>query len=147
MIENCIPSEIPWLSLEGVTDKCKVISVYDADTVTIAVPLNNKLYKVRCRLLGIDSAEKRTKNLEEKKFANEATDWLRSQIDNKIIWVKCGKWDKYGGRMLGTLYMTEKDMKIDCSINNLIVEKGYAYKYDGKKKQKFEEWFNKSLML
>jgi endonuclease YncB( thermonuclease family) len=143
MFDNCIPNEIPWLSLEGVVGQCKVISVYDADTVTIAVPLNEKLYKVRCRLLGIDSAEKRTKNIEEKKVANEATEWLRSQINNQIIWVKCGKWDKYGGRVLGTLYMTEKDMNDNSSVNMMIVDKGYAYKYDGKKKQKFEEWFNK----
>ena len=146
MFEDCVPNKIPWLSLDGITCKCKVISVYDADTVTVILPLNDKLYKVKCRLFGIDSAEKRTKNLEEKKVALESTEWLRSQINDQVIWIKCGKWGKYGGRMIGTLYMTEEDMKNDKSVNMKIVEKGYAYKYNGKKKQKFEEWFNKSLV-
>lgn len=145
MFDNCIPNNIPWLTLDGIKCQCKVVSVYDADTVTIIVPLNDKLYKVKCRLLGIDSAEKRTKNIEEKKIAYKATEWLRSYINDRVIWIKCGKWGKYGGRILGTLYMSEEDMKNDKSINMTIVEKGYAYKYDGKKKQKFEEWFNKSL--
>ena len=91
-------TDVPWLTLDGITCQCKVVDVYDADTVTIVLPLTEKLYKVKCRLLGIDSAEKRTKNLDEKKFALEATDWLSNLINDKVIWVKCGKWGKYGGR-------------------------------------------------
>jgi len=140
-------TNIPWLTLDGITSKCKVVSVYDADTVTVIVPLNDKMYMVKCRLLGIDSAEKRTKNLDEKKVSLEATEWLSNLIKGKVIWIKCGDWGKYGGRMLGTLYMTKDDMDINQSINDEIINKGYAYKYDGKKKKKFEEWFinNKSL--
>jgi len=133
-------SEVSWFSLDGTACQCKVIDVYDADKVTIMLEFSGELYKVKCRLLGIDSAEKRTKNLEEKTVALEATKWLSELINNKVIWVK---WGKYGGRMLGTLYMTEKDMKNGVSINNMVVEKGYAYFYDGKKKKKFEEWFTK----
>ena len=67
---------------------------------------------------------------------------LRMEKD-KTIWISCGKWGKYGGRMLGTLYMTEDDMKKgeSQSINMMVVNEGYAYKYSGKKKKKFEEWY------
>lgn len=133
-----------WLSLEGIFCECKVVSVYDADTVTIALQWNNDIYKVKCRLLGIDSAEKRTKNKDEKKVALDATKWLQDLILNKIIWVKCGKWGKYGGRMLGELYLDKKDINNDNSINNLIVQNGFAYYYDGKKKKEFSEWYKKN---
>jgi micrococcal nuclease len=93
--------------------------------------------------MGIDSAEKRTKNLEEKAVSLEAVAWLSKLIKNKVIWVRCGKWGKYGGRMLGTLYMSEEDLAQDSSINARIVEKGFAYVYNGKKKKKFEEWYKK----
>lgn len=139
MFENT--ENVPWLTLDGVTCQCKIVDVYDADTVTLIVPFNGKLYKVKCRLLGIDSAEKRTKNMDEKKVSLEATQWLSEMIKDKVIWVKCCDWGKYGGRMLGTLYMSKEDLDADRSINSMIVEKGYAYVYDGKKKKKFEEWY------
>lgn len=141
MFEDCTLENTPWLSLNGIICQCKVIDVYDADTVTIVLNWNSSMYKVKCRLFGIDSAEKRTKNKEEKALSLEATEWLKSVIYNKVIWVKCGKWGKYGGRMLGVLYLSEEDLKNDKSINYSIVEKGYAYKYDGKKKKKFADWY------
>ena len=146
MFENCTGDNVPWLSLNGITCQCKVVDVYDADTVTIVLPFNNELYRVKCRLLGIDITEKRTKNLDEKKVALEATEWLSVLIKDKVIWVKCGNWGKYGGRMLGTLYMSEDEMEQDRSINLQIVDKGFAYAYDGKKKRKFEDWYNKKIL-
>lgn len=143
MFSDCCNDNTPWLSLKGIQSKCKVIDVYDADTITIIIPFNDKLYKVKCRLLGIDSAEKRTKNKDEKKVSLEATEWLSNLIKDKEIWVKCGDWGKYGGRMLGTIYMDYKDIEKDNSINNRIVEEGYAYKYNGKRKRLFEEWYKK----
>jgi endonuclease YncB( thermonuclease family) len=137
-----IPDNIPWFSLNGITCECKVISVYDADTVTIVLPFSDKFYKVKCRLYGIDSAEKRTKNKDEKKVALESTKWLSDLIKDKIIWVKCGKWGKYGGRMIGELFMSKEDIELNVSINEMIIKKGYAYKYNGKKKIKFDKWFN-----
>jgi endonuclease YncB( thermonuclease family) len=131
----------PWLSPIGIKCKCKVVDVYDGDTVTIVLPFTKDLYKVKCRLLGIDSAEKRTTNLKEKKVALEATEWLTNLIYDKVIWVDCGTWGKYGGRMLGSLYMTKEDMDNDISVNNKIIEMGYAYKYDGKKRKNFEDWY------
>lgn len=143
-LAKCTDENTKWLSLEGIVCECKVVSVYDADTVTIALQWNNNIYKVKCRLFGIDSAEKRTKNQDEKKVALDATKWLQNLILNKIIWVKCGKWGKYGGRMLGELYLDKKNIKDNASINDLIVKNGFAYYYDGKKKKEFSEWYNKN---
>ena len=43
--------------------------------------------------------------------------------------------DKYG-RVLGTIYLKEGDEK---SINQLLIDKGYAYAYFGKTKKKFKD--------
>ena len=144
ILSQCTDQNTKWLSLEGLFCECKVISVYDADTVTIALYWNNQFYKVKCRLFGIDSAEKRTKNPDEKKVALNATKWIQNLILDKIIWVKCGKWGKYGGRMLGELYLDKNDFNTGNSINNLIVQNGFAYYYDGKKKKQFSEWYNQN---
>jgi endonuclease YncB( thermonuclease family) len=143
MLEDCTLENTPFLSLEGLICECKVLSVYDADTITVAVKWKEDFYKVKCRLAGIDSAEKRTKNSDEKKVALEATKWVESILKNKTIWIKCGSWGKYGGRMIGTLFLSKQDLDNDKSFNQKIIEKGYAYIYSGKKKKKFEDWYVK----
>ena len=143
---------IPWLNLVG-ERKCKIVGVYDADTVTISVPYRGSLAQVKCRLYGIDSAERRTKNADEKKVAYEATEWLDKLINGKVLYIRCGNWGKWGGRMIGSLYFTQEDMKNDpdtlmgeggTSINKMVIDNGYAYEYYGQKKRKFEDWFSKN---
>ena len=140
-LEECDSSNTPWLTLEGIETQCKIIEVYDADTVTVVIPFNGKKYKMKCRLIGIDTAEKRTKNLEEKKIGLLGQKWLSDKIKDTILWIKCSDWDKYG-RLLGTLYLTKSDLDNDLSLNSILVSHGFGYFYDGKKKKKFEEWFN-----
>ena len=48
--------------------------------------------------------------------------------------------------MLAVLYLSEEDLKNSKSINDSIVEKGYAYKYDGKKKRKFADWYKNNVV-
>ena len=126
--------------------KAKVVSVYDGDTVTLIIPYYDTFKKIKCRLLNIDTAEKRTKNLEEKKFAIETTEYMKSLILNKVIWVRCSKFDKYG-RTLGSLYLTKDDLDTDNSLNMRLIDEGYAYLYNkttGLKKQEFSKWqFNR----
>ena len=52
------------LSFEGETIECKVVKVYDGDTITVVFPLKYKvkgipilgqMYKWNCRLIGIDT--------------------------------------------------------------------------------------------
>lgn len=130
--------DVPWFNLDGQEFKCKVIDVYDGDTVTIMFLFEGKPYKTKCRLLGIDTAEiRRSENDLEKEFALKTRDHMRDLVLNKIKYVKCGPNDKFG-RLLVTIY---DDNDSSCSINDQLVESGYAYKYDGKcKKKVFSEW-------
>ena len=52
---------------------------------------------------------------------------------NQLVYIKCGEFDKYG-RLLGTLFINKEDEK---SINQLMIDEGYGYEYDGGTKKKF----------
>ena len=130
----------PWFNLDGYQGPCRVIDVYDGDTITIAILFCDKIFKTKCRLAGIDAAEIRTKNLEEKKHGLDGKEYLQTLIANKFIWCRIGKNDKYG-RPLGVLYLTEHDFNLkQNNINDDLVAKNFAYSYDGTKKTLFEDW-------
>ena len=67
-------------SFKGQKIKCKVVSVYDGDTMKVVFPLNNKMYKWNCRLLGIDTPELRTKDKHEKDLAKIAKENLMKLV-------------------------------------------------------------------
>ena len=108
--------------------------VVDGDTVDISIDLGFSLTKKeRVRLAGIDTPESRTKDLAEKKMGYQAKDFLEMHLmEAKRLTVKTEKDGKYG-RMLGWLYKTEED---EMSINELMVNRGYAWSYDGGTKEK-----------
>ena len=122
----------PWLSFENQFVHCKVIQVYDGDSITVILPFESlsSYYKVKCRLYGIYTPEIRTRDLEEKTLGFSARDYLREQVLDKIVWIKCGKWDKYG-RLLITIY---QELGSEISLNEQLVELGYAEEYFGGKR-------------
>ena len=111
----------------------EITKVIDGDTVDVVIDLGFDLSKKeRVRLAGIDTPESRTRNAEEKVFGLEAKAYLKTRLEGceKLI-VKTEKDGKYG-RMLGWFYSYEEE----TSINIEMVEKGYAWEYDGGKKEK-----------
>ena len=103
--------------------------VVDGDTIDISIDLGFSLTKKeRVRLAGIDTPEKRTKNPKEKEMGYQATEFLEMHlIEATRLTVKTEKDGKYG-RMLGWLYKTDEDT---TSINQIMIDKGYAWAYDG----------------
>lgn len=134
----------PLFSVKG-RIRAKVVYVYDGDTIHVVFPMYDlKGKKVcrrwKCRLTGIDTPEIRTKNPEENKFAIQVRDILHSKIHGKMIWMDCVGFDKYG-RLLITIptlglgkEWTVKREKYS-TVNEWLIAKGYAYVYDGGKKQ------------
>ena len=108
--------------------------VVDGDTVDISIDLGFDLTKKeRVRLAGIDTPEPRTKDTKEKELGYEAKEFLEIHLMKASkLTVKTEKDGKYG-RMLGWLYKTEED---EVSINELMIDKGYAWAYDGGTKEK-----------
>ena len=122
----------------------KIVKVLDGDTIDVLIDLGFDLYKKeRVRIAGVDTPEKRTRNLEEKKLGLDATAWLKDKLegaidgdDDLIIRTELvGGVGKYG-RLLGWLYIGDATV----SLNEQMIDEGYAWPYDGGTKQKdFEE--------
>ena len=118
--------------------------VLDGDTIDVTIDLGFDLYKKeRVRIAGVDTPEKRTRNLEEKALGIDATNWLKEKLDGAIdgndeLSIRTelvGGVGKYG-RLLGWLYIGDGDV----SLNEQMIDEGYAWEYDGGTKQKdFEE--------
>ena len=118
--------------------------VVDGDTIDVTIDLGFDLYKKeRVRVAGIDTPEKRTRDLEEKALGIDATNYLKKKLEDTIagddeLTIRTelkGGMGKYG-RLLGWLYIGEDDV----SINEQMIDEGYAWSYDGgTKKKDFEE--------
>jgi len=118
--------------------------VLDGDTIDVTIDLGFDLYKKeRVRVAGVDTPEKRTRDLEEKVLGIDATNWLKDHLDGAIngdddLIIRTeldGGVGKYG-RLLGWLYIGTEEV----SLNEQMIEEGYAWSYDGGTKQKnFEE--------
>ena len=108
--------------------------VVDGDTIDIIIDLGFDLTKKeRVRLAGIDTPEKRTKDPREKEMGYQATEFLEMHLmEAKKLTVRTEKDGKFG-RMLGWLYKSDEDT---MSINQIMIDKGYAWAYDGGTKEK-----------
>ena len=113
----------------------KVVKAYDGDTCTVEVDLGFKLTaRVKVRMLGIDTPEIRTKDLEEKKKGHESKDYFRLRVLDKKVIIHTQKKGKFG-RWLWTIWVfPEKDQPLGESVNDEMVRLGYAKSYDGGKR-------------
>jgi len=122
----------------------EINKVLDGDTIDVTIDLGFDLYKKeRVRIAGVDTPEKRTRDLEEKALGIDATNWLKEKLNETIkgddeLTIRTelvGGTGKYG-RLLGWLYVGESTI----SLNEQMITEGYAWEYDGGTKQKnFEE--------
>ena len=122
----------------------KINKVVDGDTIDVTIDLGfDLLKKERVRIAGVDTPEKRTRNLEEKALGIDATEWLKTKLNDTIkgddeLLIRTelvGGVGKYG-RLLGWLYIGESNV----SLNEQMRSQGYAWEYDGgTKKKDFEE--------
>jgi micrococcal nuclease len=114
----------------------QVLKVVDGDTIDVDIDLGFSIsYSQRLRLAGIDTPESRTTDKFEKTLGLESKEYLKSKLkDSKDIVVKTEKPDsseKYG-RILGWVYVNG-DTK---SLNEQMIEDGYAWGYMGETKVK-----------
>ena len=122
----------------------KINKVVDGDTIDVTIDLGFDLAKKeRVRIAGIDTPEKRTRDLEEKALGLDATAWMKKHLEETIkgedeLTIRTelkGGMGKYG-RLLGWLYVGESEV----SLNEQMITEGYAWEYDGgTKKKDFEE--------
>jgi micrococcal nuclease len=114
----------------------EVKNVVDGDTIDVVLDLGfNILYAQRVRLAGIDTPESRTTDLAEKALGIEAKEYLKKKLAGaKTVVIRTEKLDsseKYG-RILGWVYLDGSGE----SVNNQMIEDGYAWGYLGDTKIK-----------
>ena len=115
---------------------CKLDRVVDGDTCDAMIDLGfNTWVKNRIRFMGVDAWESRTRDLDEKKKGLAAKaftkDLLENSDDGKFSIISYGT-GKYG-RVLGELFVKGHEK----SVNQLLLENGHAYEYEGGKKKVF----------
>jgi len=144
----------PEFSFKGREFLAKVLDVYDGDTVTITVKVDETYFRMNCRLDGIDTPELKSHDEEEKRAAKMARKYLIDLIlesdtpleitreetrklcgeGNKILLIKCRDFDKYG-RLLVELWNSS------FCLNRRMIESGFAGKYDGGTKSEWKSYF------
>lgn len=140
-LSKCTNELTPYYKFDNMKFYCKVIDVYDGDTITIAIKLHKKIFKYKVRMYGYDSPEMKPRrsnvNRDEIiKEAKKAKEVISELILNKIVVIKIEKntWDKYG-RLLGTIYskiipgITMKAYNLN--VNEYMIKKELGYKYYG----------------
>ncbi len=122
----------------------KVENVVDGDTIDVLIDLGfDILFQSRVRLAGIDTPESRTKDLKEKALGLESKEYLKKHFkDAKSVVIKTEKMDsseKYG-RILGWVYVDGNTV----SLNDMMINDGYAWGYLGDTKVKDFEALKKA---
>jgi micrococcal nuclease len=122
----------------------EVKNVVDGDTIDVVIDLGfDILFASRVRLAGIDTPESRTTDKTEKALGLEAKEYLKKQLkDAKSVVIRTEKMDsseKYG-RILGWVYVNGESE----SVNNKMINDGYAWGYLGETKIKDFEVLKKA---
>jgi endonuclease YncB( thermonuclease family) len=136
-LANVNAKHINSVPYKGVKVKCIVCNVHDGDTCTIVFRFGKEFMKLNVRLQGLDAPELNAPDL-EKEAGIAVRDELTRKLSHKRYWyVVMSKWDKYGGRVVGTILD-----KNDVSINQWLLDQQYVKPYDGGKKS---TWTNAEL--
>jgi len=114
----------------------QILKVVDGDTIDASIDLGFDIsLEKRIRLAAVDTPESRTADANEKKYGLQSKEWLKHKIENaKNILIKTelpDSTEKYG-RIIGHLFINDQE----TSLNNQMINEGYAWTYDGGTKKK-----------
>ena len=143
----------PLHTLKGWKGKCRIVDIYDGDSLQVVLDDRGIAVKANVRISGIDTCELRSKSTDGLRLAHEARVRLISLVTGKPIEdftdmsrkefrkildlqsytcnVVCGIDDKYG-RTLAKLYLDNQEK----SIGNILIDEGMAVEYNGGTKMK-----------
>ena len=134
-----------------------LVRVLDGDTIDCYIDLGfNIKIKKRVRYMGIDTWESRTRDLAEKEKGLAAKARNKELLESGVFKLKSFGTGKFG-RVLGEVFVSpdyvgehiiecinsvdnDIDLSIDgwVSVNDILIEEGHAYDYDGGKKKDFK---------
>ena len=117
--------------------KITVLRLIDGDTLDALIDIGFSTHvKKRIRLMGIDTPESRTRDLEEKARGLASKAHLKEMLKRNKgnITLKSHGVGKFG-RCLGELFVPE----YNCSVNEQMISDGHAIEYFGGNKELAKE--------
>ena len=133
------------------TYKCTVTKIIDGDTIDVDIHLGFDvvLTKQRIRLMGIDTPESRTRNLEEKARGLISKQYMidKCPVGSKIT-LKSLDRGKFG-RILGEIWEADVDSMTVEPLNKRMITDGFAVEYYGGSKDNLEAQHmkNKEILI
>ena len=127
--------DAPFFTLNGMETEAEIVKVYDGDTVHALMEVFGTMYRWKCRIMHVDTPEIRSADAHEKEIAYKARDALSDLVLNKIVRVKCFNFDLYGRVLVELVVPMEEEN--DIVVHDWLLCNGYANRYEGKNKQKF----------
>jgi micrococcal nuclease len=133
------------------TYKCTVTKIIDGDTIDVDIHLGFDvvLTKQRIRLMGIDTPESRTRNLEEKARGLLSKQYMidKCPVGSKIT-LKSLDRGKFG-RILGEIWEADVDSTTVEPLNKRMITDGFAVEYYGGSKDDLEakHMKNKEILI
>lgn len=131
-----LTKEVSLVPNKGKEVWARVIKVIDGDTVRVVFLYEGVPVSYSIRLRGIDCPEKSRASPLEMKCGKLVGDYLRSVLP-EMVKLQVLSHDKYGGRLVGSISFSGVD------VSEHLLEKGYAYTYNGKEKK--EKWNETTL--
>ena len=116
--------------------KVEVTRVVDGDTVDVDIDLGFGMTykKQRVRMMGIDTPESRTRDLEEKFYGKQSKYFLEDLLKDKEVQLVSHDKGKFG-RILGELFIEGNEL----SINQQMIDNYHAVPYFGQSKDDTEK--------
>ena len=146
-LKECTFETTPYYSLKNQIKLCRVMSIYDGDSITIATIINEVPTMFKCRLDGIDTPELRPRlGIENRREHIQKAIRARNRVaqlvtdcdipiesdqkkldiaaNSKLIRVKCGDFDKYGRLLISIPHESQ-------TVSQILVQEKLANIYGG----------------
>lgn len=148
-LQSLIPDDVADIPHKGELIRIRVIKVYDGDTLTF-IFLHGGIFplKLRMRIINIDAPEIKGRGVSE--LHSEAGKAVRDVVtyltNNKILWARINKWDKYGGRVDGDVFLDLEQSDEDphgVPLSSWLIEHKLVHPYIGTSAR--DEWTDEEL--
>ena len=116
-------------TLEGRSVLGRVLRVIDGDSMHVSMPIDGHIWSFPCCIQNIDCPEIRTRNLNEKELGFKAKDHVLNLVQDNIICLKLGEFDKFG-RLLVDIHTSS-----GVNVAESLIENGLGREYHGGKRE------------
>lgn len=133
ILEKLDPKTVPKVPFQDKIIHARIEEIYDGDTVKIIVLFGDLPVKLSLRILGVDTPEIKNgegRLPEEHSAAIKVRDYMRSLFPKNIAKICIRDWDKYGGRVLGELFLETGE-----NVSEILIHGKWARPYRGEKKK------------